>query len=93
MEQKESIDCINVGYQIFQIHKSDKSSISGKRKFPYKLVGPGNQEFYLLRLNPRPHLLIAYDEKTESTETPFKEHLFSDEGGRLNIVRDDIDQA
>jgi len=89
MDEEESMGCINVGYQIFQIHKSDKSSISGKHKFPYKLVGPDSQEFYLLRINPRPHLLIVYDEKTESTETPFKEYLFSDEAGTLSVVKDD----
>ena len=77
------------GYQLFRAIKLDEDGDDQAlaTKFGYKLVGPGNAEYYLMRVNGHPHLLIAMDLKRRIQAPPFKAVVFSDEGTELRIAR------
>jgi len=73
------------GYQIFQAIKLDDVD-ENKNKFGYKLLGPDNQEFHLMRVNEHPHLLIAMDMKKRIQPLAFSGTVFTDKDGTLKKV-------
>lgn len=74
------------GYQIFQAIKLDETESKGKNKFGYKLIGPDNQEYYLMRVNEHPHLLIVMDMKKRIQPKIFSGTVFTDKDGTLKKV-------
>lgn len=73
------------GYQIFQAIKIDEVD-KKKNQFGYKLIGPDNQEYHLMRVNEHPHLLIVMDMKKRVTPENFKGTVFTDKDGTLKKV-------
>lgn len=76
------------GYQIFRAIKLDEEGedISRASKFGYKLIGPEEQIFYLMRVTGHPYLLIAMDIKNRVQAPVFSKIVFSDKNNELKIV-------
>lgn len=74
------------GYQIFQAIKLDETESKEKNKFGYKLVGPDNQEYYLMRITEHPHLMIVMDMKKRIQPLAFSGTVFTDKDGILKKV-------
>ena len=83
----EPVAAFASGYQIFRAYRLDEKTThkSNLAKFGYKLVGPGGKEFYLMRANGKPTLMVAIDMKRRVQPTEFKGVVFSDEDTELVI--------
>jgi hypothetical protein len=76
------------GMQIFRAIKLDEDAPDqpDATKFGYKLIGPQGQEYHLMRVFDRPHLLIALDMKRRIQAPTFKGTLFTDTESELKIA-------
>jgi hypothetical protein len=71
-----------VDMQIFRAIKLD-----GDSKFGYKVIGPEDQEFHLMRVHDKPHLMIALDRRRRTQPPSFKGLVFSDEENDFQIMQ------
>jgi len=76
------------GMQIFRAIKLDEEAAgqSYSTKFGYKLIGPNDQEFHLMRVMDRPHLLIAMDMRRRIQPPIFKGTIFTDVEKELKVA-------
>lgn len=76
------------GYQIFRAYRLDEEHKEQSKgtKFGYRLVGPHSQEYHLMRVNGRPHLLIAMDMKKRTQPLQFNKVVFTDKDDDLRIA-------
>lgn len=77
------------GMQIFRAIKLEEEADDqpGIVKFGYRLIGPRDQEYYLMRVQGNPHLMIAMDMRRRIAAPTFKGTIFTDVEQELKVAR------
>lgn len=70
------------GFQIFRAIRLDENSDEQSEavKFGYKLIGPDNQVYHLMRTQSRPEIMLAMDMTKMVKAPPFVNRVFTDSG-------------
>ena len=76
------------GMQIFRAIKLDEDAPDqpDATKFGYRLVGPRGQEYYLMRVNGQPHMMLAMDMKRRIKAPAFGSTIFTDAEKELKVA-------
>lgn len=83
----EPVGILSIGMTVYRIYKlnEDHDDQALTVKYGYRLFGPKNQSFYLMRNLNDMSLMFAIDSEGHPADT-FKNTWFTDKGGQLKIA-------